>query len=114
MASDYYLFYFLPTADSIARTGAKSVVVNIDPVTFISIRRKLKQLLLREQRKPFLFIYTSKWRIMEPIVEIDQKYHLAIIEDATQAIGAKYKWKPVGEMGTAATYKKCQKKLIEC
>lgn len=51
---------------------------------------------------------------MEPIVEIDQKYHLAIIEDATQAIGAKYKWKPVGEMGTAATYKKCQKKLIEC
>jgi dTDP-4-amino-4,6-dideoxygalactose transaminase len=40
---------------------------------------------------------------MDPIVEIAQKYHLAIIEDAAQVIRAKYKGKKVGEMGTAAT-----------
>jgi dTDP-4-amino-4,6-dideoxygalactose transaminase len=41
---------------------------------------------------------------MDPIVEIASKHGLAIIEDAAQAIGAKYKGKNVGELGTAATY----------
>ena len=41
---------------------------------------------------------------MEAIVKIAEKYNLAIVEDAAQAIGAKRNGKTAGELGTAATY----------
>ena len=41
---------------------------------------------------------------MDPIMEIAQKYHLAVIEDACQAHGARYKVKAAGTIGAAGCF----------
>lgn len=41
---------------------------------------------------------------MDKIMEIGQRYNLIIIEDACQAIGAKYKEKEIGSIGDAACF----------
>jgi len=41
---------------------------------------------------------------MDPIMEIAQKYHLAVLEDACQAHGARYKGKAAGTIGAAGCF----------
>jgi len=41
---------------------------------------------------------------MDPIMEIAQKHHLVVIEDACEAIGAQYKGRRVGTIGKAGTF----------
>jgi dTDP-4-amino-4,6-dideoxygalactose transaminase len=41
---------------------------------------------------------------MDPILEVAHRYHLAVIEDACEAIGAKYKGRPAGKLGQAAVF----------
>ena len=40
---------------------------------------------------------------MDPLVDLAQTYHLEIIEDACESIGAEYKGRQVGTFGRAAT-----------
>jgi dTDP-4-amino-4,6-dideoxygalactose transaminase len=97
-------FTFFATGGSIVRTGAKPVFVDIDPVTF-NIDPKKIEAAITEKTKAIVPVHLyGQMADMDAIVEIAQKHQLAIIEDAAQAIGAKYKGKSVGELGTAATY----------
>ena len=41
---------------------------------------------------------------MDPLLEIAEKYDLFILEDATEAVGSKYKGKPVGTIGNVGVY----------
>lgn len=49
---------------------------------------------------------------MDPIIEICQKYNLAIIEDATESLGAKYKDRSVGKLGDIACFSFNGNKII--
>lgn len=49
---------------------------------------------------------------MDPLVELAQKYNLALIEDATESLGAKYKGRMVGAIGDIAVLSFNGNKLI--
>jgi len=49
---------------------------------------------------------------MAPIVELARQYELAVIEDAAEALGAKYEGKPVGSLGDLACFSFNGNKII--
>ncbi|KXG08970.1 dTDP-3-amino-3,4,6-trideoxy-alpha-D-glucose transaminase [Anoxybacillus sp. P3H1B] len=97
-------FTFFATGGAIVRAGATPVFIDIDPVTFNLDPSKIEEA-ITEKTKAILPVHLYGQMVdMDPIVEIAKEHGLVIIEDAAQAIGAKYKDKNVGELGTAATY----------
>jgi perosamine synthetase len=49
---------------------------------------------------------------MQPILELARKYGLAVIEDATESLGAKYQGRMVGQLGDVACFSFNGNKLI--
>ncbi|MBE4907084.1 DegT/DnrJ/EryC1/StrS family aminotransferase [Bacillus luteolus] len=97
-------FTFFATGGAVARAGAKPVYVDIDPVTFNIDPSKIEAAITPNTKAIIPVHLYGQMADMDPIVEIAKKHNLVIVEDAAQAIGAKYKGKSVGELGTAATY----------
>jgi len=97
-------FTFFATAGTIARTGARPLFCDIDPLTFNISAGAVAQLLDEEceRRETGLIHRASGTRVralmpvhlygqladMPPLVDVAQRHGLKIIEDAAQAIGA--------------------------
>ncbi|MEJ2567614.1 MAG: DegT/DnrJ/EryC1/StrS family aminotransferase [candidate division WOR-3 bacterium] len=110
-------FTFFATAGAIHNIGATPIFVDIKPDTFNIDPEKTQELL---EGKTFhtkrLKLDLSKIKAMipihlygqtadmDPIIEIANKYNLEIIEDACQAIGAEYKSKKAGSLGTSGCF----------
>ena len=90
-------FTFFSTASSISRVGATPLFVDINPLTYTISPEKIEETISsldRNQLKRVKAIIPvhlyGQCADMASIVDIAQKYHLKIIEDAAQALGAKY------------------------
>ena len=99
-------YTFFATGGTIARTGARPVWLDIDPVSFNLDVARLRDFLENrcEVRSGQLVNRASGGRVraimpvhlygqsadMEPILEAARRYRLRVIEDAAQAIGAEY------------------------
>ncbi|RHW37263.1 DegT/DnrJ/EryC1/StrS family aminotransferase [Neobacillus notoginsengisoli] len=97
-------FTFFATGGAIVRAGATPVYVDIDPETFNIDPAKVEEAVTEKTKAVIPVHLYGQMADMERLAEIAEKYGLAIVEDAAQAIGAKQNGKSVGEMGTAATY----------
>lgn len=92
-------FTFFASAGSIARTGATPVFADICPHCF-NIDPADAEGRVTEKTKAIMPVHLyGQSADMDPIVDLAQKHGLAIVEDAAQAIGAKYKGAPVGGIG---------------
>jgi dTDP-4-amino-4,6-dideoxygalactose transaminase len=94
-------FTFIATAEAITQCGAIPIFVDIDPKTYnidpANIESKITQ-----KTKAILPVHLyGQPADMDIILELAQKYHLKIIEDCAQALGAEYKGKKVGSLGDA-------------
>ncbi|WP_316571709.1 DegT/DnrJ/EryC1/StrS family aminotransferase [Neobacillus sp. YIM B06451] len=97
-------FTFFATGGAIVRAGATPVYVDIDPVTFNIDPSKIEAAITDKTKAIIPVHLYGQMADMDKIKEIADRHQLAVIEDAAQAIGAKYKGHNVGELGTAATY----------
>jgi dTDP-4-amino-4,6-dideoxygalactose transaminase len=92
-------FSFIATAGSIAHVGAMPVFVDIDPVTF-NIDPALIEASITPKTRAIMPVHLFGLPAeMDPILAIARKHELAVIEDAAQAIGSKYKNQNVGTLG---------------
>lgn len=93
-------YTFFATAGSIMRTGAKPVFVDIDPRTFNMNPARISAAITSRTKAIIPVHLFGQMADMDPIMAIAARHGLAVVEDAAQSIGAKYKGKPAGSIGT--------------
>lgn len=97
-------FTFGATAGSIARLKAKPVFVDVRPDTFNIDERQLEAAITSRTRAIMPVHLFGGPANMDVILEIAHRRGLAVIEDAAQAIGAKWNGKRVGSLGTCGCF----------
>jgi dTDP-4-amino-4,6-dideoxygalactose transaminase len=99
---------FIATAIAISWTGAKPIFVDIDPDVYTMDPNRLEDLLKKRKRsriKAILPVHLYGHPAeMDTIMDIANRYHLVVIEDACQAHGAEYQGRKVGSLGRLACF----------
>jgi dTDP-4-amino-4,6-dideoxygalactose transaminase len=103
---------FIASVSSIVNIGAIPVFTdididsqNIDPK---SIRNKITS-----KTKAIMCVHLAGWPCeMDEIIDISNEFDLFIIEDCSQAHGAKYKNRSVGSIGDIGCWSFCQDKIM--
>ena len=94
---------FLATTGAIAATGAKPVFV--DAGDDYNINPNLIEKAITKKTKAIMPVHlTGRPASLDKILEIADKNKIYLIEDAAQAIGAKYNGKKVGSFGIAGCF----------
>ncbi len=97
-------YTFVSTADAFVLRGAKAVFVDIRPDT-MNIDETLIEDAVTERTKAIVPVhYAGVACEMDTIMDIAEKHHLAVIEDAAQGIMSTYKGKPLGTIGDYGCY----------
>jgi dTDP-4-amino-4,6-dideoxygalactose transaminase len=92
-------FSFVATAGSIAWLGAKPVFVDIDPSTYNIDSEKIAAAITPKTRAIMPVHLFGLAVDLDPIVRLAKSRKLAVVEDAAQAIGARYRGRYVGTIG---------------
>jgi len=97
-------FTFFSTVGCIVRAGAGPVFVDIEPKTF-NINLFFNETAATERTKAIMPVHLfGQVADMDPIMEIANKYELAVIEDAAQSITSTYKGSKAGSIGTVGCF----------
>lgn len=95
---------FISTVDAISRNNAVPVFVDIDPDTYCIDVSKIESKITDKTRAIIIVHLYGHPADMDPIIKIAKKYSLFVIEDCSQAHGAKYKGKTVGSLGDISCF----------
>lgn len=95
---------FVASVAAITYTGARPVLVDVDPVTY-TINPALIEKAITPRTKAILPVHLyGQSADMDPILEIAKRRNLVVIEDAAQAHGAEYKGRRCGSLGAMACF----------
>ena len=103
---------FIASVSSIVNAGAKPIFADVDlnsqNISPNSIRDSISN-----NTKAIVCVHLAGWPCeMDEILNIANEHNLFVIEDCSQAHGAKYKDKPVGSIGHIGCWSFCQDKII--
>jgi dTDP-4-amino-4,6-dideoxygalactose transaminase len=97
-------FTFVATAGSISRLGARPKFVDIDPETFNIDIRQIEAAITSSTRAILPVHLFGLPADLDPILSLAEARGLAVVEDAAQAITARYRNRAVGTVGTLGCF----------
>ena len=103
---------YIASVTSIVNAGAIPIFADVDlnsqNITPGSIRS-----MITKKTKAIVCVHLAGWPCeMDEIMGIAKEFNLHVIEDCSQAHGAKYKGKPVGSIGNVGCWSFCQDKIM--
>ena len=92
-------FTFVATVASVLYTGARPVLVDVDPVSLTMDPGRIEAAITPRTRAILPVHLYGQPADMDPIMDIARRHNLIVIEDAAQAHGAEYAGRRVGSIG---------------
>lgn len=97
-------FTFFATASCVTRLGAKPVFVDVDLETY-NIDPAAVENAITSRTKAIIPVHLFGQCVnMEPLMELASRYNLHLIEDCAQSVGATYKGKQSGSIGSVGCF----------
>ncbi|GAB6189236.1 dTDP-4-amino-4,6-dideoxygalactose transaminase [Marinitoga arctica] len=107
-------FTFVSSANAILLRGAKPIFVDINPDNLNIDIDKIEEKINSKTKVIMPVHYAGYSCDMDKLLNIAKKYSLKIIEDAAQAVNAKYKSKYLGTIGDIGCYSFHETKNYTC
>jgi len=97
-------YTFVASVAAILYTGARPVLVDIDPRSCTMDPERLEAAITPRTKAIMPVHLYGSCADMDPILEIARRHNLLVIEDAAQAHGAEYKGQRAGSIGNLACF----------
>ncbi|MCA9049394.1 MAG: DegT/DnrJ/EryC1/StrS family aminotransferase [Planctomycetaceae bacterium] len=97
-------FTFFASAGAIHRVGARPKFVDIDPVTYNLDPQQLEDAVDHKTKAIMPVHIFGQCADMEPIWRLAVRHNIPIVEDACQSIGAEYRGRRAGVLGTVGCF----------
>lgn len=107
-------YTFVSTANAFYLRGAKLVFIDISPDTLNMDETKLPELITDRTKVIVPMHYAGIACEMDTILDIAKQHNIFVVEDAAQAVNAKYKDKFLGTIGDIGTYSFHETKNFIC
>ncbi|MHB1041650.1 MAG: DegT/DnrJ/EryC1/StrS family aminotransferase [Eubacteriales bacterium] len=105
-------FTFIATVEAIAKCGATPSFVDIAPETYNLDSAKIEAKISKKTKAVLLVHLYGQPGDMDSILELAQKYRLAVIEDCAQSLSSEYKGKKTGSLGEAGCFSFFPSKIL--
>ena len=103
---------FIASVSSIVNSGATPIFVDVD-INSQNIATELINEAITNRTKAIVCVHLAGWPCeMDDIMSLADQFDLYVVEDCSQAHGAKYKGKSVGSIGHIGCWSFCQDKIM--
>jgi len=107
-------FTFVSTANAILRVGARPVFADIEDRTLGLDPAEVERRLTRRTAAVMPVHYTGVAPDMEALLELSRTHGFKLVEDAAQALGARWRRRALGTLGHAGCFSFHESKNVTC